>query len=666
MTKKNNKIVYILILLSFLTLGNLKRTHNNFYWTPAHVSANEVSNNFQLQAIPEKLDYNSHTVVSIEVPDSITPAEILIDGTPIGGAAEISVDVELKEHTLSIAEETTAGKKELNVTVIDEAGAEWNGTIELEILPRNIEESTDFDWDEAIIYFLLTDRFNDGDSSNNNPNGENYDTAHPESYHGGDFQGIIDQLDYLDELGINTIWITPIVDNVNHNHRHGKEGSQYGYHGYWAKDFTKIDEHLGDLNTFKNLIDEAHERGIKLMVDVVINHTGYGMKISDQGANIPNFPTVAEQEVFQGMLRENPYSGHEVLGELYGLPDFMTEDPEVRNQIIQWQTDWIEKSRTDKGNTIDYFRVDTVKHVDDTTLNAFKNELTKVKPDFKLIGEHFGGTYNQTGGFLNSGKVDSLLDFDFKRLASMFVHGNIENAEAELTKRNEAINNQATVGQFLSSHDEDGFLYYFAQGDEDLFKVAVSLQLTAKGQPVIYYGEEIGHSGPAEGDMDQLEFSGNREDFDWEKAEDYPLVEHYKNLLNIRKDYSKIFAKGTREQLAGSDDEGFSIFERNYEGESIYVALNPTTDPITTTFAVDLDEGTFLKDLYQDVFYEVEANQEVSIEIPGNADGGTVILAVTDEEPSSVSGQSNLAIILMGAGVALLGVAIYFSRRAKQ
>jgi len=192
-------------------------------------------------------------------------------------------------------------------------------------------------------------------------------------------------LDYLDELGINTIWISPIVDNVDQDHRHGKEGSQYGYHGYWAKDFTTIDEHIGDLDTLKELIDEAHDRGIKIMVDVILNHTGYGMKVMDQGAGIPNYPTPEKQVVFDGMLREEPLPGHDVLGETYGLPDFITEDPEVRAQIIQWQTDWIERARTENGNTIDYFRIDTVKHAEDTTWHAFKNELTKIKPDFKDI-----------------------------------------------------------------------------------------------------------------------------------------------------------------------------------------------------------------------------------------------------------------------------------------
>ena len=605
---------------------------------------------------PEEISYNENAVVTINLPDDWSVTEATIDTSEIGGPEDLAVDPKLMEQTIAVNDQTTAGTKTLEITITEEDGTSHTEEIAIEILPREIKDDTDFDWDEAVIYFLLTDRFKDGDPSNNDPNGENYDTSHPETYHGGDFQGIIDQLDYLDELGINTLWISPIVDNVDQNHRHGKEGPQYGYHGYWAKDFTQIDEHFGDLDTFKLLIDEAHDRGIKIMVDVILNHTGYGMKMSDTGEGIPNFPAPEEQAVFDGMLRENPQAGHDVLGEIYGLPDFITEDPEVSAQIIEWQTDWIERARTDSGNTIDYFRVDTVKHVENTTWNAFKNELTKVKPDFKMIGESWGATYNNTSGYLKTGRMDSLLDFDFKRIASSFAHGQIEQAEQELLRRNETLDHTNMVGHFLSSHDEDGFLYYFMQGDEDLYKVAISLQLTAKGQPVIYYGEEIGLSGKAEGDMDQGEFSENRYDFDWELAEDHHLVEHYQKVLASRANHSQIFAKGDRNHLAGTNDTGYSVFSRSFEDETIYIGLNTSIEETEANFQVAHEPGTVLKDEYNDKLYEVAENQTVDVHLPGNPEGGTVILAVTDEE---LPAESNQATIYTAIGIVVIGASAF-------
>ncbi len=610
-----------------------------------------------LSVYPKEISYNEQAVVTIHVPEDMSVSEAVIDASAVGGPEDLTVDIELMEQTIAVSDQTTAGTKTLEVQLTDEADKVHTEEITIDILPREVKSEADFDWDEAVIYFLLTDRFKDGDPANNNPNEENYDLSHPETYHGGDFPGIIEQLDYLKQLGINTIWLSPIVDNIDHNHRHGKEGPQYGYHGYWAKDFTQIDEHFGNLDTFKLLIDEAHERGIKIMVDVILNHTGYGMKRTDSGEGIPNFPTPEEQAVFDGMLREDPLTGDDVLGEIYGLPDFRTEDAAVREQIIQWQTDWIERARTDAGNTIDYFRVDTVKHVDPTTWNAFKNELTKIKSDFKLIGESWGAAYNNTSGYLNTGRMDSLLDFDFKRIASAFAHGQIEQAEADLSRRNAALNHTTMVGQFLSSHDEDGFLYYFMQGDEDLYKVAVSLQLTAKGQPVIYYGEEIGLSGKAEGDMDQGEFSENRYDFNWDLVEDHPLVEHYQKVLASRNKHSKVFAKGDRQHLAGANDLGYSVFSRNFEDDTIYIGLNTSTEATETSFQVSHEPGTVLKDEYTDALYEVQDDRTLEVKLPGNAEGGTVILAVTDEEAAADNGPALsvlVGVMVIGTGAAAI------------
>lgn len=623
----------------------------------------EAQGNIEWTVFPAEATYNENVVVSIQLPDDVQPMEVILDASQVGGPEDMSIDPTLLEITVAIRDTTTAGAKILPVQILDESGESHTAEVELEVATRQVQDDLDFDWDEAVIYFMLTDRFMDGDPSNNDPNGEKYDTSHAETYHGGDFQGIIDRLDYLDELGVNTIWITPIVDNVDHNHRHGKEGAQYGYHGYWAKDFTKIDEHLGDLETFKELIDKAHDRGIKLMVDVVLNHTGYGMKMTDTGVGISNFPTPEEQAVFNGMLRENPLSGHDILGEIYGLPDFISEEPAVRDQIVEWQTDWLELAKTDRGDTIDFFRVDTIKHMEDETWYAFKNELTKVKPDFKMIGESWGASFNNQTGYLNSGKMDSLLDFDFKRIASTFSHGRIEMAESELAKRNEAIDNAGTLGHFLSSHDEDGFLHHFMQGDEDLFKVAISLQLTAKGQPIIYYGEEIGMSGIAEGDMDQGHFSENREDFDWDLVEDHHLIEHYQKLLKARKAHSKVFAKGSREHIHGTDDEGFSVFTRTHQDNVVYVAINTTDDIIETTINVNAEAGDVLYDDYGEEYYTVSDEQTLDVSIPSYVDGGTMILAATDEVPPT---KGNMTLYLVIGGFALLtiiGVIMYIKRK---
>ena len=504
-------------------------------------------------------------------------------------------------------------------------------------------------WDEEIIYMVMTDRFFDGNPSNNNPDNieGSFDKDHLEAYHGGDFRGIIEKVPYLKDLGITTLWITPIVKNIDTNMMADKNDKQFAYHGYWASDFTKIDPHLGTEEDLKELIDVLHENGIKLMVDVVINHSGYGTKNTGD---------------FAGMHRDQSGAG-DIETELAGLPDFLTEDKEVRDKIINWQVDWLKKLKTDKGNTIDYFRVDTVKHVDQETMKDFKAAALREKPDFKMIGENFGASVSKDGGYLDPSMMDSLLDFEFKELAKDFANGKISETEKRLVKRNEAITEERQMGQFLSSHDENGFLKVRLSDDLGKFLVASSLQITAKGQPVIYYGEEIGQSGKKD-DFDKGRYSENRYDFDWEKINDNEILDHYKKMLKIRNAFADVFAKGTRENIY-MDDE-VSLFERAYGDKKVLVCLNTSEEPKEISFDYKTD-GKFV-DLYGN--RKVKANSDkISVKIPSRNEGGTVVLVNENEIPegfefeSSNSIDNKMPIII---GLSLLGIlAIIFIIKRK-
>ncbi|MGG4552362.1 type I pullulanase [Paenibacillus humicus] len=582
--------------------------------------------------------YHENAVLTLKVTgdEVVKLREAYADLRQLGGGAKEAIDPLLLERTISVADHIAAGTKTIGITVIDEYGNKHQGQTEITVKARTGSSPLDFDWDEARIYFLLTDRFYNGDPSNDNPNHipGSYDPAQPEAYHGGDIRGIIEKLDYLEKLGINTIWITPIVDNIDFDVRYGKDGPQFGYHGYWAKNFETMDEHLGDIDDFKELIDKAHDRGMKIMVDVVLNHAGYGMKQGDQGAGVPGYPAAEDQERFAGMLRDG--GTDTVRGELAGLPDFKTEEAEVRNKLIEWQVDWLSKARTDRGDTIDYFRVDTVKHVDETTWMAFKNELTKTKPDFKLIGEYFGASPGNTGGFLGNGMMDSLLDFQFKDKARDFVNGQIDSVESYLQLRNGLLTSDKTFGQFLSSHDESGFLSHYVDGDIGKLKVAAALQMTSKGQPVIYYGEELGQSGGTAGDMDLGEFNDNRDDMPWEKidgldAAAMDIHTHYTKLLQIRAKHSKVFSKGTRAKLGGSDASGYVVFSRTLGEEAVIVGLNTRAEEAAAEFKVPFAAGTILTDEYSQAKYKVANGGKVSVVIPGKDQGGTIVLSAPDK-----------------------------------
>lgn len=579
------------------------------------------------------MDYNDNNVLTVKT----NPAEgadmsgfevatATVDLSALGLSSTYAIDPELMEVSISCLDTTTAGDKTLPVTVKDIYGNVYKTSTNVTVTERNKKDG-DFDWDEAVIYFAVTDRFFDGDTSNNDAYGVgDYNTGDKggSSYHGGDFAGLTEKLDYLEDLGVNTIWITPIVENITDDQHDAKtDTATYGYHGYWASDFTELNKHLGTKEEFAALLDAAHSRGMKLMVDVVLNHAGYGTEnyfnsiLTDKDGNAIK------------MLRDssNTVSGDDKLAPLSDLPDFVTEDSEVRNQLIEWQTEWMDEF------DIDYYRVDTVKHVDSTTWSALKNSLTKVNPDFKMIGEYSGAGYANTAGELGTGSMDALLDFDFNDFAKDFVGGKISTVENSLLKRNGVLNNTATMGNFLNSHDEDTLQYKLVKESKfseeeayNLMKVAATLQITAKGQPVIYYGDELGQAG-----ANDWPYQTNRRDFDWkeleaQKADNNSIYKHYKTMLSIRNAYTDVFARGSRTVVASSDEEGYDVVSRSYGGTTLYVGMNINDTAKEVKVPVNANAGDTVKNLYDGKTYTVSSDKTVTVSIPAAKDGGTVIL----------------------------------------
>ena len=530
---------------------------------------------------------------------------------------------DLQAVTISATTDTSLGKKTLPIVVTDQYGNEYSTSVQVEVTARTRKNAKDFDWDESVIYFMVTDRFFDGNESNNTASGaKTYGKDNAGLYHGGDFAGITQKLDYLEDLGINTIWITPIVENIPGVTvtDTGKEDVPYNaaYHGYWASDFTKLNPTLGTEEEFQTLIDQAHSRGIRIMVDIVVNHAGYDTE-------------------FGNMIRsgDDVVSGSDQKDSLSNLPDFRTEDPAVSAQLVEWQTQWV------KDFGIDYFRVDTVKHVENDTWAELKNALTKTDPNFKMIGEYAGGGYASNGNTLGTGEMDSDLDFDFNDQAANFVKGNISSVENFLASRNSALNNTYMTGQFLGSHDEDGFKQKLLDGGmkEDAATaasmVAASLQITAKGQPVVYYGEEIGLTG-----LNNYPYQTNRYDFDWSMVNnDNKTYQHYKKMLSIRNAYTDVFARGDRKTIVASDEKGYDIVSRSYQGTKLYVGLNIKGAAQTVEVPVSESNGTILKDLYSGTSYTVN-NGKVEVTIPAAADGGTVVLKKNSSGGSSSSSGS--------------------------
>ena len=591
----------------------------------SYIEYYKLNATIQAEVMNASFNYNENNVVKFTVNQDendtkkMEVASASIDVSSLGGSSTLAIVPDLQAVTISATTDTSLGKKTLPIVVTDQYGNEYSTSVQVEVTARTRKNAKDFDWDESVIYFMVTDRFFDGNGSNNTASGEKtYGKDNAGLYHGGDFAGITQKLDYLEDLGINTIWITPIVENIPGVTvtDTGKEDVPYNaaYHGYWASDFTKLNPTLGTKEEFQTLIDQAHNRGIRIMVDIVVNHAGYDTDFGD-------------------MIRsgEDIVSGSDQKDSLSNLPDFRTEDPEVSAQLVKWQTQWV------KDFGIDYFRVDTVKHVENDTWAELKNALTEVDSDFKMIGEYAGGGYASNGNTLGTGEMDSDLDFDFNDQATNFVKGNISSVESFLTSRNSVLNNTYMTGQFLGSHDEDGFKQKLLDGGiaEDAATaasmVAASLQITAKGQPVIYYGEEIGLTG-----LNNYPYQTNRYDFDWTMVNsDNKTYQHYKKMLSIRNAYTDVFARGDRKTILASDENGYDIVSRSYKGTKLYVGLNIKDVAQTVEIPVSENNGTVLKDLYSGKTYTV-SNGKIKVIIPAATDGGTVVL----KNNSSTNGGS--------------------------
>lgn len=304
-----------------------------------------------------------------------------------------------------------------------------------------VQKPKPFSWDNAVVYFMLTDRFYNGDKSNDHSFGRMNDGKEEiGTFHGGDFKGIIQKLDYLQKLGVNAIWITPMVEQ-SHGYINGGDETHsfpfYAYHGYWAADFTKLDPNYGSEDDLRNLVKECHKRGIRLLVDTVMNHSGYATLADLQDFGLTSVtkntkelpekwssykPTgFANWQAYSQFIDYNSSGWMDWWGNKWvragfphhqqggtddqnmtvaGLPDFITEsttpvklptflknkkdtkavelpNATVVDYLVNWHTYWV------RNFGIDGFRCDTVKHIQASAWKKLRDSAEKAFADWK-------------------------------------------------------------------------------------------------------------------------------------------------------------------------------------------------------------------------------------------------------------------------------------------
>ena len=495
---------------------------------------------------------------------------------------------------------------------------------------------TPFVWENANVYFLLIDRFNNGDKTNDLTYNRNKPTAKLRGFEGGDIRGVIQKLDegYFEKLGITAIWMTPVVEQIHDGVDEGT-GFTYGFHGYWTRDWSALDPSFGTKKDLAELVQKAHAKGIRILLDAVINHTG---------------PVTAEDSVYPNdWVRTTPkctYKSYDTYinctlvdnlpdvktesNETVALPPFLIEkwkkegryEQEVaeldaffaktgyprapKYYIMKWLSDYI----TDYG--IDGYRVDTAKHTYEDVWADFKKVCDQAFADFKknnpdkvldnnaffTVGEVYGYNIGAKKIFdFGDKKVDyfangftGLINFDFRNEAKM-------NYEALFSKYNSILQNDLkgnTVMNYVSSHDDSS---PYDKKREKTFESGTKL-LLAPGISQVYYGDESARSLDIPGTIGDATL---RSMMNWEEIKTNPETQkvllHWQKLGNFRKNHPAVGA-GIHKEILASPYVFSRTFSRDNFTDKVIIGLDLPKGQKEISVGTIFKDGTKLKDAY--------------------------------------------------------------------
>lgn len=367
---------------------------------------------------------------------------------------------------------------------------------------------------DTIWYQIFPERFANGDASINPNNTLEWGSSKPtpSSFFGGDFQGIIEHLDHLVDLGISGIYFTPIFLAPSN-------------HKYDTVDYMEIDPQFGDKETFKKLVDACHEKGIKVMLDAVFNHSGFYFEpfqdVLENGEqseyrdwfHIHSFP-----------VQTKPRANYDTFAFVPQMPKLNTEHPEVKEYLLRVAAYWIEEFN------IDGWRLDVANEVDHAFWREFRKAVKAIKPDLYILGE----IWHDALPWLQGDQFDAVMNYPFTTAITEYIAK--ENLTAtqfshHITKViNQYPNNVNEVAfNLLGSHDTARILT-LSGGNKNKVKLQKVVQFSLPGTPCIYYGDEIGMSGETD--------PGCRECMIWEKdRQDGDMFQFVKKLISLRKTY---------------------------------------------------------------------------------------------------------------------------------
>ncbi|WP_261132483.1 glycoside hydrolase family 13 protein [Bacillus sp. Marseille-Q3570] len=440
------------------------------------------------------------------------------------------------------------------------------------------------DWvSQTVWYQIFPERFANGDPSIDPPGTLAWGSAKPavDNFFGGDFQGVINHLDYLVDLGISGLYFTPIF-KAHSNHK------------YDTIDYMEIDPQFGDKETFRKLIDECHKRGIKVMLDAVFNHSGYFFKpFQDVLQRQENSPYRDWFHIREFPIVEEPAPSYDTFAFVSSMPKLNTEHPEVREYLLNVGRYWVEEF------DIDGWRLDVANEVDHAFWRDFRRVVREVKRDVYILGE----IWHDAMPWLLGDQFDAVMNYPFTNAAlEFFAKGTIE-ADSfieQITKWMVAYpkNVNDVAFNLLGSHDTPRILT-LCGNDHQRVKLLFLFQLTFTGSPCIYYGDEIGIDGGQD--------PGCRKCMVWdERQQDVALRAFVRKLIELRWSYPALQGDAEFRFVDGAGGKDVVVYERSTDDAKILVAINNSEKNETLKLA----EGEF-EDLWSGDSKVLRGNVEV-------------------------------------------------------
>lgn len=452
-------------------------------------------------------------------------------------------------------------------------------------------------WEGQTVYYAITDRFHNGDKTND----AGVRPDHPEGFHGGDYQGVISKLDYLKDMGVDCIWLSCPYENDR-----DFLGND-GYHGYWPQDFNKAEPSFGSKEKLRELTEKAHALGIKVMLDVVLNHTGYKHPFTEDRDKANWFHQ-------HGKIRSDSQWATENQS-LAGLPDLAVEREDVSSHLIEAHKAWL------KDTGVDAFRLDAVRHIPRGFTREFVESMKAEKPDFFSVGEVFWRDSNYVAAYQRETQ-ESMFDFPLayairsvfsgdpnrskeERLAladEVEKHNNTESDRLRWSNGDESMkmlskaleadalyDNPKKLMTFVDNHDMMRFMSDCG-GDVTRLQNALGFLYACRGIPSLYYGTESAMEGWG---------PENRKDMEWGAN---PEVHQAITRLTHARKGSAALQYGTQKELMVTDDsyalarirtdeQVVAVFNNAREERTMTVPLDSAV-PAGATFDNMLAEGT--------------------------------------------------------------------------